>query len=1174
MSKEALGHVLVTLNNLAMAGTPFDAKAENQLLKDMDSLSPEELIALREQLPQNLLANAAKHQLVNLIGKLGEWDSKNNLQFDVIDVLHALRVMGAYELNITSAFNNVIFAMAKAFSHKIPPNISVPKNRKELLDITTKRREIPSNETLDEAYEKYKTTFRQRIAQHPHPDIRRLGMILVDELQPVRDVNDEKQSTHAWRFQTGDAALKNGEATQMNITFLGTGSEPLFANHDFGMREGGDTLCQLALEKSLYAKEPTLLVRGVGTYLKTNSEYPLQALFDTNLPTAGGTGGLGFGTGIDRRIQLALEEFYIPNLLTLINNQIKNNPDGPMQPVQVNIIGHSRGGITTYYMASLIDTWLKHIQQSNISDETIETIAPLYGFEPEDFKAAIHAIKENKIQCATNLLIYDPVEGRFRSGSSALQGEPTIAINNLKGFKGSFNATCAVMPETVKKATIFVAESERRMDFRPTIAEFAPGTQCNVMQQLGTHSTMTGNLGDDTALLGAYAYPTFKVDDPKSAAFAKQIVNAMIDRAVIDARYVLYKDTPPPIPRDILRRILFEDATSLADLVYPITRNYLLNAIPGNEKMTPIELIEAAEQSLQNPTLNSRLHYLLKKDISELFQSKEEEKKSVINNLLLDMKKDTTQSPIGALAVQNPLEDRQIFVRNKQLHKGKVLEIIERYPELKTNHFFDSTPSFLGPMGPHRTIDPFYNEVVDLSTINTADPSFSGLVELNMAYDALCQASMMCLQSGIRDQAAIDILSPYIQRFNQANIVPEHQINASAMALIKLSYQHKNVSTDALKLFFPPAAFAHAQQIIAMRTRAFLIEQHKLEERFINKGKSSQLQKNDNFTLAEAYHECKELIKLFYGEANGKVALRDSIAPTTTAEYVEAIENTAKIIQGAKIYNLILHFQNVKDPNCKSVIDSMSVVALNNLKKGHNVTDMNDLIKLTYAHWMANNKNPDIFLKGIESIEFTALYKQIQQIRINSGLPAQDITSLKAEISVENIIRKWGAEYKDENNPSSAKFKMKTVMNEMHELAKSKRANGESILDLNSLIHEAIDRLYLKGFSTEDLMTGLSEKSPGVVKGLAFGIVIDTRSKFKHLYDEIQGERKKLGLDEQTLDPVKEYAQQAHVPQQPEMRKRAHTIAYQNSVENEAAENAPKANAEVKETRKPPKHTS
>lgn len=581
---------------------------------------------------------------------------------------------------------------------------------------------------------------------------------LADNLQDMKTVTarydrelKHRAGIYGWQFDLG----KPVQPDEITMVFLGTGSMPYFGGHSF-MSNGGDVLCHIAHQKSFHHGEPSVIIKGVGTaklnevkeenvidFNPRDALYPLESLVNPNSIVMGGAGGLGLGSGFERRIKIGMEEFFIPHIMKKILGHVSNNNNNDdVQNINVNVVGHSRGAITSFYMLDLIDQWIKHIEEGKPID--IKKIAEVAKITEDQAKQAISMMKNKQVNINLISLGFDPVEGKFKMAGPTFRHNTTAHIN-IEGM-GVLSAQCAVMPARVKRAQLFLAEAERRIDFRATIPTYHESTDLSVKIQTGTHSTMTGNLGNADGQ-GQDAFSSIK-----KTKLAEQGAQAFIDKVKIDSTRFLFKDSAlPPLQRHVFRRVFNGNQSTF----YPLTRFYLESEIQKHKnvelktKIHPtdatdeIDFILASEWLMKNhPDIARRVYTLLNIDIHDRYLSpgsvpeflrpsqkqmegnRKHYKLKIHSSLDVEdkhthwqawgeeMRKDTsTVFDMGkkyTLNVQRESEIREVYLRGIPNENYKKLNAL--YSEHFKEHYTVINPTCIGGTG---NVDPFYVVLTD-----------------------------------------------------------------------------------------------------------------------------------------------------------------------------------------------------------------------------------------------------------------------------------------------------------------------------------------------------------------------------------------------------------------------------------------------------------------------------
>lgn len=603
-----------------------------------------------------------------------------------------------------------------------------------------------------------------------------MGKLLIQELKPISSRFDQNANDiYAWEFDSGIQSVNDGSATEMNIVFLGTGTMPNFSDHQV-ISAGGDVLCHIALQKAVVAKQPSILFKGVGTLTlhentdeteqyydeEKDSYYPVNSLFNPQSEYFGDTSELVLGGGIRQRLKVAMEEFYIPNLINMIINQ-NINQDTKVE-FDINVIGHSRGAITGFYMITAINEWLKAIKNPN-TEIDVHTLAQLCKVPVYQLMQAINLLRRGNIDCKINSLSFDPVEGKCRVNDvHNWFTHDTIIPLFVEGLALPLHCNCSSMPENVERADIFLAESERRLDFRPTIPAFNNNTLVSYKVQIGTHSTMIGNIGDDNGT-GQDAYRTVK-----DYAFIQEAALAMVDKNKIDANKFLYGENLPPFQRHMLRRIFRSDSQE-ASFAYQNTALFLKSFLKENVKSNQdlISFINLQSHSRgkksyaqmiqlinKNPDLcvrccewlmrndqkfTNRAYFLLEKDIHIMYLNPSDHlKKEQLSQWQKEMKQDTTtimEGPLSglkylALRLQSYEQPREVYLRSgvDQIRKTSLYELC---PECKSTNLL-AFP--IGGKKIHQMTNPFHIVLSDL--INARNDNFNeNLLDLDIQFSKL-----------------------------------------------------------------------------------------------------------------------------------------------------------------------------------------------------------------------------------------------------------------------------------------------------------------------------------------------------------------------------------------------------------------------------------------------------
>lgn len=509
----------------------------------------------------------------------------------------------------------------------------------------------------------------------------------------VKNMRSKQNKNYAVKFRAGNDALNNPDipSNEMNLIFMGTGGSLHFGASHKDVYEGGDVLCHLGLHKGIEQAQPTFLVRGIGT---TDFNSALDFIDDPEKNTQGSTVNAVIGIGGKTRITLAMEQFVVPTLLQMINKKINKN-EVPCD-LTFNIVGHSRGGICSYAVASLVDAWLKDIQ--NMDDEKIRRLAgkiaqefaqmtsskPTNGVASEtrlntaQIVNALKAIRDNQAKLQTKLMAYDPVEGMLGIGDY-LQSTASTEI-----FGKKYTYDYRKMPASVKEAKIFIATDERRDAFQPTIAQNTPSTTVAICPVLGVHGTLKGYFSrhDD---LGQYSYYTVK-----NSIFLQEALRASADLVKINSTRFIF-DALPVFDKVTLYNIFYANNTQ----GYVKTKAHFMQAfekllqVPNedfiallgqetieniknnglSEVLTHKEWIHVCEWMMQhNQKFTKQLYADVERDIHEIYLSpKDKNKLKMLNRLRAEMRADTTTlAPALKLIKQSSNENRNIWMQNDE----------------------------------------------------------------------------------------------------------------------------------------------------------------------------------------------------------------------------------------------------------------------------------------------------------------------------------------------------------------------------------------------------------------------------------------------------------------------------------------------------------------------------
>jgi len=184
------------------------------------------------------------------------------------------------------------------------------------------------------------------------------------------------------KFKSGQESLADANAptNEINIFYMGTGGTIHVGGKHKDVYEGGDVLCHLGLHKGIEQKQPTLLIRGIGTNddFKTATAYYAKEAKDAN--TSGYVSETVLAYGLNQRLTVTMEQFFIPTLLQIISKK-SSNDELPCD-LTFNVTGHSRGAITSYAMVDLIDAWMNEVE--NMNDKDIDLMVKQIAMEFSD----------------------------------------------------------------------------------------------------------------------------------------------------------------------------------------------------------------------------------------------------------------------------------------------------------------------------------------------------------------------------------------------------------------------------------------------------------------------------------------------------------------------------------------------------------------------------------------------------------------------------------------------------------------------------------------------------------------------------------------------------------------------------------------------------------------------
>lgn len=407
-----------------------------------------------------------------------------------------------------------------------------------------------------------------------------LKEVVLDQEIVIGD--DVKKKPYGIAFKNGQESLLNYDepSREMNLFLMGTGSSIHFGSHMY-VSEAGDVLCIAALTKGVALARPTCILRGVGT-LKFQSV--VDFIDDFQLDTVGSASANVQGSGIQKRLVVSMEKFVVPNLIRMVlKNKIfasRHALDFPSENETIifNIVGHSRGAVSGYALADLLDKWMVYLQ-TNDTTKYFQTIASKFHKQipSEEVLMALKYLKEGKIRFEIRIVAFDPVEGAFNVGDrySASFAVPIFGKN--------VHCSYLFLPRVVRKLSIFLALDERRSPFAPSIVNYDTNyTSCSVIAVLGSHGTLKGNLskcdnqGQDSYLI------------QRGSPFLRLALRAQLDLCKAKLSRLINCNFQPPFERSILYNV-FESP-------YPRTRDLLLSAL--RQQLPRVSALDVASMSL------------------------------------------------------------------------------------------------------------------------------------------------------------------------------------------------------------------------------------------------------------------------------------------------------------------------------------------------------------------------------------------------------------------------------------------------------------------------------------------------------------------------------------------------------------------------------------------------
>ncbi|MBI2790847.1 MAG: hypothetical protein HYX61_02715 [Gammaproteobacteria bacterium] len=493
-------------------------------------------------------------------------------------------------------------------------------------------------------------------------------------------VGDAK-ATYAWKYKSGQDKIASGQddANQMNIFFLGTSTPPLFGKHNIDICETGHIISQASLQKGLKS-EPSLLVKGIAT-IDMQPDFPLNALDNPNIQGVSSGGWVETfrktkttvkGAGVEHRLELTMDDYFVPNLLKMVLNR----PLESRGEITINLAGHSRGGITTFVMADCANQFIQTLANGQEGkDYNLDDLAQSTHMEKEDIRTAITNIKGNTDKIKIKICALDPVEGaRSMSGWDPLGAYiPDISVE-VKGITKPIKCSYVEMPPSVKEATVFFAADERRSGFRPTIPVFSAQTQVNFIRVPGKHGTLTGNYGND-GNMGQFQYSASKDDQEFQDALL-----GIFDETLLAINKKLNNiNELPPFPLNTFRRIIRQPE-------YENTKNLLLQSLlfkDGSLEFGKLKEDDLISMMYKSMVENSQDNIIFYDCLSRDAQAALENHKEKLRLLEKDWRHDTN---VGERVDRDAWqEDRTVYIRGKKVfgvvswHESKLEQLAPIY---------------------------------------------------------------------------------------------------------------------------------------------------------------------------------------------------------------------------------------------------------------------------------------------------------------------------------------------------------------------------------------------------------------------------------------------------------------------------------------------------------------
>lgn len=606
------------------------------------------------------------------------------------------------------------------------------------------------------------------------------------------------------KFSAAQKSLDNNYSKnqELNIIFMGTGTELRFDGSHASVYEGGDVLCHLGLRKA-QQQQPTLLLRGVAT---TDFDPELN---DKNKFLNLSKEEYLFGAGVSKRLTIAAEQFFIPVVLKMTNKYLKNNiNNSELCNLTFNILGHSRGAITAYAMADLIDVWMQKIRQmqdlntlnnlaANIAKDFLSAsqyknaegeILSEKGLTQDQIVKALQAICNKKVQFKTKLMLYDPVEGVISMGDK-FSTQYTLSL-----FGETIQCDYSHMPASVAAAQIFIAYDERRIAFQPTIpvAQDPSTTIVNIIPVLGVHATQKGGFikFNDPTLDGYVA--------EKKSVFAKEALRALVDFVKIKSAKFLF-DTLPVLDTVTLYNIFYANqgkgyAITKEHFIEYLAKFYSPNRDPdaysSYEKFIPF-----CQAIMKKDTdFNGKIYMEIEKDIHDIyFNPQEMEHQQMLSALRKEMRNDKMYLGPIPFSNQDSHELRQIWTRSKKGEQQRVLTETYAYLAYDPTRYIWYPHSQQAENAHEYIASPYYVNISQI--LKTKIP-----VDLYYLFAQMNEKSYLCSINKnttlrVEYQDAYKALFKYV---NESKISHDVKVAIAAIVWMKEKYQY-NLSAQSNK---------------------------------------------------------------------------------------------------------------------------------------------------------------------------------------------------------------------------------------------------------------------------------------------------------------------------------------------------------------------------------------